>query len=374
MSGLCWGQAGDSRPASSNVRGAEYPRVSNDLRVTFRIKAPDAKKVQLQPGGDDNGLGKGPIDMTRSDDGFWSVTTPPAVPGFHYYSFLIDGAQVSDPASETYFGYGRQSSGVEVPEAGADYYAIQDVPHGAVRAHWYLSKTTGAWRRAYVYTPPTYDKAAQTRFPVFYLQHGASEDERGWTTQGRANFIMDNLIAAGKAKPMIVVMDQGYAVKAGTPPPTGANVSMQGTSAFQDVVINDLIPSIDANFRTLTDRDNRAMAGLSMGGGQTLQITLAHLDRFAWIGSFSGALRGGADLKTAYNGAFADAAAFNKKVHLLWFGAGTAEERMLQTARGLHEALDKAGVKNVLWQSQGTSHEWQTWRRSLNQFAPLLFR
>lgn len=371
-------QPDGSRPAASNVRGAEYPRVHADLRVTFRFKAPSAQKVQLQPGGDDNGLGKGPLDMTRGDDGMWSVTTSPAVPGFHYYWFLVDGVAMNDPASETYFGWARQSSGVEVPEAGADYYAVKDVPHGDVRVRWYYARTTQTWRRAYVYTPAEYDRNVRTRYPVLYLQHGSGEDERGWTTQGRANFILDNLIAESKAKPMIVVMEQGYA----TPPPGAAPAPAVVTpgrgpvqpNLFEQVVINDLIPMVDATYRTLSDRDHRAMAGLSMGGGQTLQITLTHLDKFSWIGSFSSPLRGGQDLKTAYGGAFADAASFSRKVHLLWFGAGTAEERMLKPALAMHESLEQAGIKNVFYQSPGTAHEWQTWRRDLHEFAPRLFR
>jgi enterochelin esterase-like enzyme len=365
---VCRAQAGDSQPATSNVRGAAYPRVHADLRVTFHFKAPDAKKVQLQPGGDDNGLGKGPLDMTREPDGTWSITTPPAVPGFHYYWFLVDGVIVNDPGSETFFGWGRQSGGIDVPEKGADFYTAKDVPHGDVRIHWYHAQTTDAWRRAFVYTPAEYDRNPRTRYPVLYLQHGSGEDERGWTNQGRANFILDNLIAERKAKLMIVVMEQGYATKPGSAPAGGGQ-----NSAFEEVVIHDLIPSIDAAYRTLPDRDHRAMAGLSMGGSQTLQITMTHLDKFGWIGSFSSPLRAGLDLKTAYNGAFADAAGFSKKVHLLWFGAGTGEERMHAPALEMHQALEKVGIKNVFYESPGTSHEWQTWRRDLHEFAPLLF-
>ncbi len=370
-----WAQADDSVPAPSNVRGAEYPRVHSDLRVTFRIKAPGAKNVQLQPGGDDNGLGKGPIEMARADDGTWSVTTPPVIPGFHYYWFLVDGLAVGDPASETYFGWAKESSGVEVPGPDADFYAVKEVPHGDVRSRWYFSKTTQKWRRAFVYTPAEYDRNPRKRYPVLYLQHGSGEDERGWSNQGHANFILDNLIAEDKAKPMIVVMEQGYA----TPPGVVQATATQGRgngqpSVFEQVVVDDLIAMIDSNYRTLADRDHRAMAGLSMGGGQTLQITLTHMDKFSWIGSFSSPLRGGLDLKTAYGGAFADPAAFNKKIHLLWFGAGTGEERMLKPALAMHESLEKAGIRNVFYQSPGTAHEWHTWRRDLREFAPLLFR
>jgi enterochelin esterase-like enzyme len=354
----------EGQPAPSNVRGAEFPRIHTDLRVTFRYKAPAAKAVQLQPGGADNGLGKGPFDMTRASDGLWTVTIPPAVPGFHYYWFLVDGAIVNDPASESYFGWARQSSGIDIPEMGVDFYGPRDVPHGEVRIHWYFAKTTQTWRRAYVYTPPDYERSPRLRYPVLYLQHGSGEDERGWSTQGRANFILDNLLAAGKAKPMLIVMEQGYAFAPGTTQP----------NLFEQLVINDLIPAIDSAYRTITARESRAMAGLSMGGGQTLQITLKHLDKFAWIGAFSAAPRFGDDLKAAYGGVFADPAAFNRKTRLLWLGAGTAEERAYKATQAAREALNKAGIRNVVYAAEGTSHEWQTWRRHLNEFAPLLFK
>lgn len=365
--------ADDSRPASSNVLNAPYPRVHSDNRVTFRLTAPTAQKVQLQPGGADNGLGKGPIDMSRDDKGVWSITLPAAVPGFHYYWFLVDGLAVNDPGSDTFFGWGRQTSGIEVPEPGADYYEARSVPHGDVRQRLYESKVTGAWRRAYVYTPPDYDANVKTRYPVLYLQHGAGENATGWTKQGRANLILDNLIAAGKAKPMIVVMDTGYATKPGATPVQGATGAPQVPNAFEDVVVTDLIPMIDASYRTLKDRDSRAMAGLSMGGGQTLQIASNHLDLFAWVGSFSAPLRN-FDVKTSMNGALTDAASFNKRVRLLWIGAGTGEAAIHEAATKLHASLEAAGIKHVVFESAGTAHEWQTWRRSLNNFAPRLFR
>ncbi len=359
--GFGWCQAADdSVPASTNVRGAEYPRVHSDLRATFRLKAPGATKVQLHPGGD--GLGTQDLEMIKGDDGFWSVTTAPAVPGFHYYWFLIDGAIANDPGSETFFGWGRQTSGIEIPENGVDFYSPKDVPHGDIRVHWYYSKTTGAWRRAYVYTPPGYDSNTRARYPVLYLQHGAGEDERGWTNQGHAGFILDNLLAQGKTKPMLLVMEKGYASRPG-----------EKNQVFEEVVINDLIPMIDRTYRTLPDRNHRAMAGLSMGGGQTMQITLKHLDLFSYIGVFSGAIRN-FDVKTSFNGVFADAAAFNKKVRLFWIGAGTAEGRIYEAAVAAHEGLDSAGIRNVFYASEGTAHEWQTWRRHLHEFAPLLFR
>ncbi len=360
--------ADDPKPASTNVPRAEYPKVHADGRVSFRLKASDAKKVQLQPGGADNGLGKGPIDMERGGDGTWAVTTPPAVPGFHYYWFAVDGVAVNDPGSETFFGWGRQCGGIDIPEKGVDFYDTKDVPHGEVRAVWYHSKVTGKPRRAMVYTPPGYDKGTD-KYPVLYLQHGAGEDERGWTTQGRANFILDNLIAAKKAAPMIVVMDNGYADKVGQPAPRVFDFA-----GFEAVLIGELVPKIDGTFRTLADRDHRALAGLSMGGMQALQVGLKHLDTFATIGSFSAPPGAEFDVEKSYGGAFADAAAFNQKVKLLWLGAGTGEERFLAGMKAMHAALDKAGVKHVAFESAGTSHEWQTWRRSLHDFAPRLFR
>ena len=378
-------------PAASNVPGATTPSIHPDRRITFTLKAPDATSLQVA-GGD--GLGTGPFPMSKGSDGIWSVTTPPSVPGFHYYWFVLNGVAVNDPSSETYFGYGKETSGVEVPETGADYYAIQNVPHGEVRAKWYRSKTTGEWRRAFVYTPPGYDAHASTRYPVLILQHGSGENETGWTRQGRAQFILDNLIAAGKARPMIVVMDRGYALRAGTSSAAaGSSAWLQDLgvafTTFEDVVVHDLIPMIDASYRTIPDREHRAMAGLSMGGMQTLFIALQHLDLFSYIGSFSGpivpslkaanlSIKRGVepfDAKTAYGGAFADPAEFNKRVKLLWLGVGSAEPEQFRNGIGSAvEALRKAGVHLEYFESNGTAHEWQTWRRDLDDFAPRLFR
>jgi enterochelin esterase-like enzyme len=362
----------NSVPASSNLSGAEYPRIASDLRVTFRLKAPNAKLVKLEGGA---GLVKGSLEMIRGEDGTWSVTTPPAVPGFHYYWFTVDGLRVNDPASAAFFGWARDTSGIEIPEAGVDFYdAKTGVPHGEVRERWYFSKLTGKWRRAHVYTPPDYDKKPRTRYPVLYLQHGAGENERGWVEQGRANFILDNLIATGKAKPMIVVVDTGYAAYASTNGPSSFRRTAGPTAAFEEVMLTELIPLVDSTYRTLADRKNRAMAGLSMGSGQTLNITLRHLDQFAWIGAMSGPTRQGFDAMTSYDGVFRDAPAFNKKVKLLWLGAGTAEAAFHTNTSTMHDTLDRAGIKNVFYSSPGTDHEWQTWRRSLNEFAPRLFR
>jgi enterochelin esterase-like enzyme len=386
LAGACRAQEQNTfTPSETNVWGAEYPRVDTTGKVQVRVKAPDAAAVKLN-------FWSGPkLDMAKQPDGTWLVTTPPLVPGFHYYTVQIDGSDVSDPNTHAYFGGGRPASGVEVPELGSTYYSAQDVPHGQVREVWYFSKVTGSWRHALVYTPPKYDDQPSARFPVLYLQHGAGEDETGWTRQGRANFILDNLLAAGNCKPMIVVMAYGYAARAGQPFPDfmskgwGSPEMLKGmqdmASAFEDDVTQALIPFIDANFRTLTDRDHRAMAGLSMGGMQTYQITLDHLDLFSYIGGFSGA--GGMlvlgnrklDPKTDYNGVFADPAAFAKRVHLLWLGVGTAEPERLRTGlQQLHASLNEAGIQHVFYESPGTDHEWQTWRRDLKDFAPRLFQ
>src|SRR3982751_138512 len=214
LSSLCFAQdSGDFQPASTNVWGAEYPRVDSAGRVQVRVKAPDATKVKLN-------FWSGPkLDMEKQPDGFWTVTTPPLVPGLHYYTLIIDGAEMSDTGSHAFFGGGKYASAVEVPEPGSTYYSIQDVPHGQVREVWYSSKVTGTWRHALVYAPPGYDEKTTERYPVLYLQHGGGEDETGWVRQGHANVILDNLIASGKAKPMLVVMAYGYARRAGAQAP-----------------------------------------------------------------------------------------------------------------------------------------------------------
>ncbi len=365
-------------PAPSNIRGAEYPKVHDDLRVTFRIKAPDAQRVEFKF------LGGTAYPAQKDKDGFWTATTKPQVPGFHYYMLVIDGVQVNDPASETFYGGGKETSGIEIPEKGVDYYLPKNVPHGEIRERWYHSGTTQEWRRIFVYTPPGYDNNRDMRYPVLYLQHGAGEDERGWPNQGRVGFIMDNLLAGRKTRPMLVVMEQGYARRAGEAAPAPAK-GKKGPgfnfgkmfSAFEDVMVKDLIPMIDSTYRTLPDREHRAMAGLSMGGMQTFQIGLKHLDLFAYLGGFSGAGGGfgGApfNAKTAHNGVMADAGEFNKKVRLVWLGIGTAEGRMYEGIKRYHEALEQAGIKHVYYESPGTHHEWLTWRRCLHEFAPLLF-
>lgn len=373
-SALCWAQpAGDSYPAVSNVMGAEYPRVHSDLRVSFRIQAPQAQKVQVRLGGTH--------DMTRAEDGAWSVTIPPQVPGFHYYSLVVDGVAVNDPGSETYFGSSRQSSGIEIPEQGVDFYQVKNVPHGEIRQFRYFSQVTGAWRRAFVYTPPDYDTNLKARYPVLLLQHGGGEDERGWVVQGRADIILDNLIAARQAVPMIVVIDNSYALKPGESvaamrPPSGPPGSFRivVSPTFGEVVMKDMLPALDKRYRTLPGRDHRAIAGLSMGAAYAMQVGLGHLDAFSHFGSFSGTVMRDLDVKTSYGGVLNDAAAFNSKCRLLFIAAGTAEQSRLDAARHARAELDKAGVRHVAFDSAGTDHEWLTWRRSLREFAMRIFR
>lgn len=376
IAGTCVAQdATQFQPAETNVWGAEYPRIDAAGRVLVRIKAPEANKVKLN-------FWSGPkVDMEKQGDGFWTVTTTPLVPGLHYYVINIDGADASDPGSKAFFGGSRYVSAIEIPEPGSTYYSIQKVPQGQVRDVWYESKVTGSWRHAMVYLPPDYEAQSKKRYPVLYLQHGGGEDETGWIRQGRANVILDNLIAAGEAKPMIIVMAYGYARRAGSPigTPQGAQARNEMATIFEEDVTQVLIPFVDKTYRTLPDRDHRAMAGLSMGGFQTFHITTRHLDLFSHIGGFSGI--GGMledrkwDFKTDFNGVFADPAAFAKKVHLLYFGVGTAEaERFTTRIRGLHAALTEAGVQHVYWESPGTDHEWQTWRRNLKDFASRVFK
>lgn len=361
-------------PASSNIPGAEYPRITSDLRVIFRVKAPEAGKVEFD-------LGRH-YAATKDADGNWTATTDPQAPGFHYYFLVIDGVPVNDPGSETFYGTGREASGIEIPEKGVDFYQVKNVPQGEVRERRYFSKTTGQWRRIFVYTPPGYDSDTAVRYPVLYLQHGAGEDERGWPNQGRVGIIMDNLIAAGQARPMLVVMGNGYAQRPGeadAPPAPGTAPDFRRMfSALDDVFIKDLIPTIDSTYRTIPDRDHRALAGLSMGGFQAYMIGLNHTDTFGSIGGFSGAgggFGGPIDIKTANNGIMADPDAFNKRMRLLWLGVGTAEpQRMHDSVHGYHAALEQAGIKHVYYESPGTAHEWLTWRRDLHEFAPLLFQ
>jgi enterochelin esterase family protein len=399
--------ASDSAPAFEahrspyNLARFEYPRIEADSRVTFQFTAPDAQKVQVALVTSGQGsLQPLPYDMVKDADGVWTYTSEPQAPGYHNYWMLVDGAVVLDPATDGFIGYGHMCNAFEIPEPGVDYYDLKDVPHGNVAIRDYFSKTTNAWRHIYAYTPPGYDSDATTRYPVLYLQHGGGEDQRVWIEMGRTNVILDNLLAEGKVEPMIVVMETS-AVDGASAPGRGAGAPARAAGGrapgfgyggpaggpYGQLMVNDLIPWVDANFRTLADKDHRAMAGLSMGGGQTAAVTMANLDKFSYIGLFSGGAaiprpgRDGSppapfDIKTAYNGAMADPAEFNRIVKVLFMSFGT--EPPLENPEGLkrhQEQLVAAGITNsYIYLSPGTSHEWQTWRRSLYTFSQLLFK
>jgi len=358
----------------SNIGNNEYPQITSDLRVIFKVNAPFAKKVQIS-------LGK-TYDLTRDEKGMWTATTEPQDPGFHYYSLLIDSVSVADPASDSFFGTGKMSSGIEIPEKGVDYYTVKDVPHGDVTAKWYYSKTTKAWRKFYVYCPPGYDRDINKKYPVLYLQHGGGEDETGWVKQGKVDIILDNLIAERKAIPMLIVMENSNAVKPGEAErgmmmggAPGSNEWMSGPSTFKEVMINDLIPFVDKTYRTIANRVHRAMAGLSMGGFLTVNTVFEHPESFAYIGAFSGGMRVSPndDINTLYHGNLSDPNVFNKKFKVFFQSIGTDEGPWPRVKQN-YEVLLKRGINNVYFESPGTAHEWLTWRRSLHAFAPLLFR
>ncbi len=348
-----------------NINGAEYPRIGEDGRVYFKVYAPDAKKVEISFRG----------EMTKGDDGYWTlVSEKPEVVGFHYYQVIIDGVAAADPNGKPFFGMGKWVSGIEIPEDGVDYYAVKDVPHGLISQSWYHSDIRNEWRRCIVYTPAEYYNNPDKRYPVLYLQHGMGENETSWANQGKMNFIMDNLIAEGKAEPMIVVMDNGNIESFNMKPGESRQDAMKRFGGqFPDILVNEIIPHIDSNFRTLTDREHRAMAGLSWGGLLTFNTTLNNPDKFAYIGGFSGA--GSIDLDnldTTYNGVFKDPKAFNDSIHVFFLGIGSEEHP--ERTKGLSDGLNAAGINTVYYESPGTAHEFLTWRRCLNEFVPMLFK
>lgn len=383
--------ADDWQPASTRSPGAQYPQINSERRAKFRITAPGATNVGVS-------LGR-PLTVTRETNGAWTVITSPLVEGFHYYQILVDGASAADPNTKSFFGSSHWMSGLEVPAPDEEFYAAKEVPHGDLREHQYYSATTKAWRHCFVYTPPGYDANPAQRYPVLYLQHGAGEDETAWSVQGRMNFILDNLLAQGKAKPMLVVMDNGGgsalfagggprgggaprgggggggtnrpAGGPGTNAPAGGRGGLLGGNNFESILLKDIIPNIDASYRTLADREHRGMAGLSMGGMQTRAIGLAHLETFSHIGIFSGGTLG--ELSAA-TGPLAKPAEFNHLVPVAFLSYGEAENGS-KTLAAYRESLVAAGITNTtVYVSPRTAHEFQTWRRSLREFAPLLFQ
>ena len=357
----------DFKPSSINQPGKQFPQVNSERRVRTSISAPEAKKVQLDIGGVK-------YDLVKDEKGVWTGDSAPQDEGFHYYQLNIDGASVPDPGTRYFYGAGRWGSGIEIPAVDQEFYALKDVPHGLVSENIYFSKITGSFRRCFVYTPAEYGRTPEKRYPVLYLQHGSFEDETGWASQGKANLILDNLIATGKAIPMIVVMDNGYAYK-----PQSGEPNARPASAFEEVMINEIIPMIDTRFRTIADRENRAIAGLSMGANQTMRIILNNLGKFASYGGFSGTSNypgsDEIDPVTFLDGKFNDGAALNKQLKVFWLGLGTKEPNPFPGSVGaFRKMLEKQGIKYVYYESPNTAHEWLTWRRSLNQFAQLLFK
>ncbi len=358
----------DAFIAETTVPGNDFPKIDSERRAYFRIQAPQARKVVVD-------ICSKKYDMQPDGKGGFMAVTDPLPVGFHYYFMNIDGINFVDPASETFFGCNREAGGLEVPEGPeGDYYRPQvGVPHGSVRNIYYHSPHSkfGEWRRALVYTPADYElpKNAKKRYPVLYLQHGMGEGETSWMLQGKMQHIMDNAIAKGDAVPMIVVMESGDIKQ-----PFGGGNNRQGFSeygtSFYPVLLEDLIPYIDANFRTKADRENRAMAGLSWGGHQTFDVVLQNLDKFAWLGTFSGAIFG-LDVKTAYNGVFADAKAFNKQIHYMYMNWGSED---FIKSQPIVDSLRELGIKVDSSVSEGTGHEFLTWRRGLHEFIPHLFK
>lgn len=358
----------DFKPSEVNQPGKLFPQVNSEGRVRTQISAPDAKSVQLDIGGVK-------YDMVKDAKGIWTGESAPQDVGFHYYQLNIDGASVPDPGTNYFYGAGRWGSSIEIPASDQDFYALKDVPHGLVSQNIYFSKITNSYRRCFVYTPAGYEKDATTRYPVLYLQHGSFEDETGWPTQGKANLILDNLIAANKAVPMIIVMDNGYAYK----PQENTDHKARPVSVFEEVVIHEIIPMIDSKFRTLADREHRAIAGLSMGANQTMRIIMNNLDKFSHYGGFSGTSNYPSsdeiDPATFLDGKFNDGTALNKQLKVFWLGLGTKEPHPFPGSVGaFRKMLEKQGIKYVYYESEGTAHEWQTWRRSLHQYAQLIFK
>lgn len=358
----------DFKPSEVNQPGKLFPQVNSEGRVRAQIMASDAKTVQLDIGGVK-------YNMRKDKDGLWTGESAPQDEGFHYYQLNIDGASVPDPGTKYFYGTGRWGSGIEIPAHDQDIYAVKDVPHGLVSELIYYSKITQSWRRCFVYTPASYESKINEHYPVLYLQHGSFEDETGWAQQGKANLILDNLIAEKKAVPMIIVMDNGYAYK----PQCNTGGQTRPASVFEEVMINEVVPMIDTRFRTIADRKHRAIAGLSMGANQTMRIIMNNLDTFSNYGGFSGTSNYPSsdeiNPKTFLDGKFSDGESLNRQIDIFWLGLGTKEPELFPGSVGaFRNMLEKQGIEYVYYESEATAHEWLTWRRSLYQFAQLLFK
>ena len=388
----------DFKPASSNQDNKQYPMVNSSRQVRAQVSAPEATKVGLDIAGKI-------YTMTKGENGVWEGISAPQDEGFHYYQLNIDGASVPDPNSLYYYGASRWGSGIEIPSADQDFWQVKNVPQGSMSEVFYWSTYTEKMRRCHVYLPAEYFTNPTKKFPVLYLQHGMGENEYGWADQGHTAQIMDNLIAEGKAVPCIIVMDNGLNTQRpgeqggfggfGGPRPQGGQgpqgmpqgqrpqgqrpqgASGQGgprrggfggfggfSEGFKNVLFNDIIPMVEKNYRVIADPQHRAYAGLSMGGMQAREITLANPDKFAYVGSFSSGAWSVDQVKNSEG--------FAKKVKLLFMSGGGKENMgCVEAAKNIKEQL---GMNAVGYESPGTAHEWHTWRRSLYQFAQLMFK
>ena len=374
----------DFKPATTNQEGKQYPMVNSQRMVRAQISAPEATSVKLDIGGVK-------YDMVKDENGVWTGESAPQDEGFHYYQLNIDGASVPDPGSKYYYGASRWGSGIDIPAADEDFYTVKNVPQGSVNEVYYYSTVTEKMRHCYIYLPAAYRENPDKKFPVLYLQHGMGENETGWSAQGKTGIIMDNLIAAGKAVPFIIVMDNGLNARPANMPegqpafgmgprPQGGQPGQGrpqggapgqgsqrrprgGFNAFQDVLLKDIIPMVEKNYRVIAVTEHRAMAGLSMGGMQTRSITMANPTTFAYVGMFSGGTFRAEDLK--------DAADFKKTNKVLFMSCGGKENMGVDKAA---EDLKAIGINAYSYVSPETAHEWQTWRRSLYQFAQLIFK
>lgn len=343
----------DFKPSSKNQPGQEYPMVNSQGYGRFRVVAPDAKSVVCTLG---LGGAKGGTELTKGEDGVWTGTTAaPMDEGFHYYHYIIDGGVFNDPGANNYYGSCRWESGIEIPAHDAEFYAERDVPHGNVQQILFWSKQTSSLRRAFVYTPPMYGQDPAKKYPVLYLQHGWGEDETAWSNQGHCNLIMDNLIADGKIEPFIIVMTYGM-----TNELKWGHMHEFDITPFQTVLCDELVPYVDSHFQTIADKKHRAMAGLSMGGMETHTITLNRPEMFSRYCILSGGIYKPEEIKD------------KSQVDLIFISCGSKEGP--DRVKGAVDELKNAGFNAVSYVSEGTAHEFLTWRRSLKELAQILFK
>jgi enterochelin esterase-like enzyme len=361
----------NSIPAPTNNNQNQCPCIMPDLSVVFKVNAPNVNKLQIS-------VGK-TYDMQKDASGIWTVRTEPLDPGFHYYSLVIDGFAVADPASQSFYGTGKMSSAIDIPEAGVDFYTVKNVPHGAISSKYYYSNFTQSWRRLFVYTPPGYNDNTKKKYPVVYIQHGGGEDETGWSVQGKTDIILDNLIAEGKAKPMIAVISNGN-VRAPGGGAAAGGYSSAGMAAFKEEMTKNIVPFIDKNYRTLANPKNRALCGLSMGGGQSFYVGLESPDVFGSVGTFSSGIFGGIntpagttfDAEKEMPGLLSNSAKYNKQFDLFYVSCGEQDPRIEHSKKAV--ATMKASGLDVEFNSFPGDHEWQVWRKSLHDFAQRLFK